>query len=328
MASFVARLAREISQTAIIGISLLVSGVCFGADAAAPDSGANALMAAAVSAQNAGDLARAEKLDREALDTFARAGTSSSAEGLTCLINLGVVLSLEGRLREAEEADRNALAILKTQPVGAELAGAWNGLGSVLSKTGRAKGAESAFRTAIGIWKNLPGPVHPQLSSSLANLGTLLASQRRWSEATQLLNQALEIDTQVLPPGDRRIAIDLNDQAGLYFTRKHYREAEQLLLRAKAVLDHQPSSDTTLGEVLANLGEVNRHENRLTESRANYAAGFAILTKAWGQYDRRLLVWLGGYAAVLRATEDYTEAEKLDVQATRIKLNEGLRKSS
>lgn len=305
-------------------LGLAVLAVCFGAD----DTGPEQRMRLAIAAQNGGDLAKAEDLDRQALAIFEENGQLTSPTGLTCLINLGVVLSLEGKLAAAAETDGRALALARAQPPGALLAAALNGLGNVLVKEKHNKQAEATFREAISVWRNLPGPVRPELASSLANLGALLGSQHNWDEATMLLDEALKIEEQTRRPDDPQIAVNLNDQAGLFFARKRYPEAERLLVRAKTILENQSTApSTTLGEVLANLGEICRLQKRLPESREYFSRGLAILNNSWGASDPRLLVWLGGYAALLRTLEDFTSAETLEMQAMRIKITEALHKT-
>lgn len=97
---------------------------------------------------------------------------------------------------------------------------------------------------------------------------------------------------------------------------------------ASAILEQsRPAADSELGQVLANLGEIYRLEKRLAESRENFARGMKILNAAWGPLDPRLLTWLDKYAAVLRAAEEYTEAGKLELQATHIRVLDARRRA-
>ena len=315
----------------LVAISLLSAACC----AAQTEDGPTArlLMGIAVSAQESGDLPRAEKLNREALAAFAAQGASDGRDGLRCLVNLGVVLSMEGKFADSEQIDRIALAKLRAQPLSEDYAAALNGLGNALAKRGRAKEAAEAFRQAIAIWERLLGSNHPNLASSLMNLGSLLAAEHRYGEAEALMDRALAIDARNFSADHTRIAIDLNDEAGLLLDRKQWAEAERLLLRAASILEQSAllsngrPSNATLGEVWANLGEVYRRERRLEESRDYFERGIKILDLQWGSTDPRLLVWLGNYASVLRSFEEYTEAGKLELQATRIRVIEARRRA-
>jgi tetratricopeptide (TPR) repeat protein len=170
------------------------------------------------------------------------------------------------------------------------------------------------------------GAENPNVASGLMNLGTVLQARRRYAEAEALMDRAARIDARSLPADHPRIAVDINNQAGLLVARKRYREAEELLLRSAAILEQRlPAAE--LGQILANLGEVYRLEKRLPESRENFARGIKILNAAWGPLDPRLLTWLNNYANVLRASEEYTEAGKIELQATRIRVIEARRRA-
>jgi hypothetical protein len=100
------------------------------------------------------------------------------------------------------------------------------------------------------------------------------------------------------------------------------------LLNASAILEQRrPATDSELGQVLANLGETYRLEKRFAESRDSFARGMKILNATWGPLDPRLLTWLEKYASVLRADEQYTEAGKLELQATHIRVLDARRRA-
>ena len=279
-------------------------------------------------AQDRGDLPRAEELIREAVAGFRADGSSESPDGLVALVNLGAILASEGKFAEAEAAERSALGVYRTQPPGPDYATALNTLGNVMAISGRPKEAEPLLREAVSVWENLLGSDHPSVASGLMNLGTVLQARHRYDEAEALMNRASRIDARSFPANHPRIAMDLNKQAGLLMARKRYREAEEFLLRAAAILDQRlTNADPELGQTLANLGELYRLEKRLPESRENFARGMKILIAAWGPLDQRLLTWLDNYASVLRAAEEYTEAGKIELQATRIRVIDARRRA-
>ena len=65
----------------------------------------------AVSLRNAGWLAEAEPLQREALARFVRVRGPDSLEAASALSAMGVLFKLKGNLKAAEEHQRRALAI-------------------------------------------------------------------------------------------------------------------------------------------------------------------------------------------------------------------------
>jgi tetratricopeptide (TPR) repeat protein len=280
-------------------------------------------------AQDMGNPQRAEELIRKALASYSADGSLESADGLAALVHLGSILASEGKFAEAEAVCRRALAVYRVQPPGAGYAAALNDLGSLMAARGRPKEAEKLLREAVAVWERLVGPDHPSVAPALMNLGAMLQARHRYDEAEACMDRAARIDAHNLPANHPRIAIDLKNQAGLLVARKRYREAEQVLLHSIAILEQQPpAADPELGQVLANLGEAYRLEKRLAESRANFGRGMKILNTAWGPLDPRLLTWLDDYASVLRAAEEYTEAERLALQATHIRVLQARRRAS
>jgi tetratricopeptide (TPR) repeat protein len=280
-------------------------------------------------AQDMGNPQQAEELIRKALASYSADGSLETADGLAALVHLGAILASEGKLAEAEVTGRRALAVYRTQPSGPDYAALLNNLGSLMTVRGRPKEAETLLREAVSVWERLVGPDHPSVAPALMNLGSLMQARHRYGEAEALMDRAARIDARSLPTNHPRIAIDLRNQAGLLVARRRYRDAEQLLLHASTILEQQlPAADLELGQVLANLGEAYRLEKRLPESRENFERGMKILNAAWGPLDPRLLTWLDNYASVLRAAEEYTEAGKLELQATHIRVLEARRRAS
>ena len=56
-----------------------------------------------------------------------------------------------------------------------------------------------------------------------------------------------------------------------------------------------------------------------------YKRGLAIVTSVWGANDPRLAPWLDGYVSVLRDQNEFAEAARLEIQATRIRVTKTLR---
>jgi tetratricopeptide (TPR) repeat protein len=239
------------------------------------------------------------------------------------LDKLGLVYRQRGHLVEAEGLYQRAIAILRARPPVVELGTALNNLGNVLAARGRRDEAETALRGAIEVWEKLLGPEHPNIAAALSNLSTLARSRHHYTEAEQLLGKALEMDRKVLPTGNTRIGLELNNAGTLLAARKRYAEAEEALRESVAILQRTlPADHPEVGRVLVNLGEVLRLEKKTVEAEDRYRAGLEILTRAWGPDDVRLLAWLGPYAGVARAREDYAEAAKADMQAMKIRVRE------
>lgn len=94
----------------------------------------------------------------------------------------GQLCLLAGRLPQAEESFRKALAI---DPY---LTDAHNNLGAVLDKTGKKTEAEEEFRKALA------DPTYASPQNVHLNLGLLYASQERNEDAVREMRKAVEID--------------------------------------------------------------------------------------------------------------------------------------
>ena len=239
------------------------------------------------------------------------------------LIKLGLVYRQQGHLAKAEALYQRGITILRTRPAAIDLGTALNNLGNLLAARGRLQEAEAALHEAIEVWEKLLGPEHTNIAAALSNLSTLARTRHRYAEAERLLARALEMDQKLLPAGNVRIGFDLNNAGTLLAARKRYSDAEGVLRESLAILRSKlPADHPEIGRVSVNLGEVLRLERKTEESQERYREGLEILTRAWGPDDVRLLAWLGPYAGVSRAREDYVAAAKADMQAMRIRVKE------
>src|SRR5262249_55162691 len=119
--------------------------------------------------------------------------------------NLGLLFDSTGRLKEAETAYGQALALFKqlaadfpSVPQGRQsLAQSQNALGLLLRRTGRPKEAEAALAAALALRKQLAAdfPDQPDLRNDVAgtcvNLALLRLGQRDFEGAKGYLEQAM-----------------------------------------------------------------------------------------------------------------------------------------
>jgi tetratricopeptide (TPR) repeat protein len=292
-------------------------------DAIETAAGAAAFAARAAILESQGDPQQAEKELKNALAIRERISGPNDTSVGDALNTLGVSYSHRSRWADAEWALRRSVAILRMYPPSPVLAAAMNNLGSVLRARGRGKEAETSIRQAVATWERLLGPNHPNTAAGLTNLAMSLEERGRYADAARLLDRARSIDERNFPPDHLRIGIDLSRAGALAKTRKHYAEAEDLLRRANAILERALTpSDQEIGVALLNLADTLRLEKKLQSSADMYQRGLAIVTSAWGNEDGRLPPWLEGYATVLREHQEFTEAARLEMQSTRIRVNQ------
>lgn len=138
----------------------------------APESGAEDLFGQARSAEEIGDIARAERLYRLAMKTDP---TDASAA-----FNLGNMLRACGRNVEAEAALRDATRIEPT------FADAWYNLGDLLDEQGRRDAAIECLRKTLR--------VAPDYVDAMFNLALLLQRKNQCGEAAVYWRRYLAID--------------------------------------------------------------------------------------------------------------------------------------
>ena len=141
-----------------------------------------------------------------------------------------------------------------------------------------------------------------------------------------MLARAETIDRHNFPAGHLRIGYDLNNAGNLAFGRKQWVRAEQLLEQSLAILEKRlPVNHPDTGKVVGNLADVYRMQGRLEESEVAYRKALRMLEQAWGPESLQLLPTLLAYSQVLRARQEYAEAEALEVRSTRIRVALALR---
>ncbi len=160
--------------------------------------------------------------------------------------NLGLALHALGRVREAEAAYRQALALRESFPE------AHNSLGSALQELGRLDEAVAHYRRALDL--------HGAYPEALANLGTALHARDRLEEAEAALRQALALDRSNLLAWCN-LGVVLKECGRLS-------EAETALAEALRLLPGDP-------ETLVNLGLLREAQGQREEAERCYRQALA-----------------------------------------------------
>jgi tetratricopeptide (TPR) repeat protein len=118
----------------------------------------------------------------------------------------------------------------------------------------------------------------------------------------------------------------LNNMAAVATGRGRFAEAERLLTSALETLQAAvPADHPDVGLLSVNLGEVYRAMKDYERATPLYTKGLRILESAWGAEDPRLIPKLERYSELLRAQEQYAEAETVQVRQMRIRVKQALR---
>ncbi len=130
-----------------------------------------------------------------------------------------------------------------------------NHTGAVLFAIGRASEAEAAFRRALAIRTEVHGADHPDVASSLSNLGSALANQGRFDEASEAQERAYQIRRRALGENHPTVAKSLGNLGRIASARNELDraidyETRALEVRRRAFVSPHPE----IGISLSNLG--------------------------------------------------------------------------
>jgi tetratricopeptide (TPR) repeat protein len=205
-----------------------------------------------------------------ALATLAQAESllqdgASTPEYASLLSMKADILREEGRLEEAEEFARRALALQEQE--GSEetpdLAVSLNGLGSILHDQRKYKFAVKHYMRALSVNQKTVGTTHPETAATYNNLGNVYQDSGDDEAAERYYLKCLEIQKELLDkqsPGPE-LAASYNNIATIYVRQERYEEAERLLIQAVDVVRVAglPSGSPDRAIYEENLAEVRQH---------------------------------------------------------------------
>lgn len=175
------------------------------------------------------------------------------------------ILREEGRLEEAEEFARRALALQEQEGMeeSPELAVTLNGLGSILHDQHNYKFAVKHYMRALSVNLKTVGTMHPETAATYNNLGNVYQDSGDDEAAERYYMKCLEIQKQLFDkqtPGPE-LAATYNNIATILARQERFQEAESLLSMAVDVVREAglPSSSPDRAIYEDNLAEVKKH---------------------------------------------------------------------
>ena len=237
---------------------------------------ARALDRLAGAAEDEGDYAEAERLDRRALSLLQRRGEAGGADGAQVKGSLARVVQWLGRSEEAEALFRQTLEIQRRLEGGRGpgVASTLNNLGVLFGQRGDWKAAEPLHREALEIIREVRGPEHPEVAAGMSSLGAALEETRDLAGAETLYRDSLALRLKLLGPEHPDVTRSRYALASLLRARGDatgaVAECRQVLaLRGRALPDAHPMVAAALqvmGLALLDLGRPREAEPLLRES--------------------------------------------------------------
>jgi tetratricopeptide (TPR) repeat protein len=289
----------------------------------------NVLSGLALLEREIGEIRPASQLVERALAILRSHGLNESAEAGDCYATLGQIRYDQARMSEARAAYEHATDI-RVHKFGAndpKVAEVQIGLGVIYRLEGRAKQAEGLYRRAlVTLERNDP---LGERAIALNNLAQVLAERGKWMEAREDYRAAIMLWEKEFGSDHPNVGTALTSLAAMLHEHRLETEAEQLARRALQIADmRRPAGHAETGRAAVTLAEICAANRNFPEASDLYSRGLEILAAAWGPEDTRLLPWLDHYVQALRVREEYAEAEKVRLKATRIRVTQALKKNS
>lgn len=137
-------------------------------------------------------------------------------------------------------------------------------IAGVLSSQGEFEKAEPLYLEAIELQRRALPPNHPELATTLSNLGVLYHRMRRYDEIDALYDEVLKIRLAVFPEDHPHVLTTRNMIANQFYARRKFAEAEEqyraILAARERELGRHPQTAGSYYSVAVALGAQGKFE--------------------------------------------------------------------
>jgi len=241
------------------------------------------------------------------------------------LNDLGVILWNRGKLREATEAYRAALAIKEKRlnPPNQKLAGAHNNLSLLLLDLGDFAQGEEQARQALSAYRELFGENHPDVGMALHNHAKLLRELARLDEAERAIRDAIEVYKRVYQ-GDHDYHAEALDDLGLILEKKGDAKGSEAAFRTGLAMGRRTVGDDhpqTLHAMRHLALVLSRGAATLSEAEELMSRSIAASRRKFAKQPAALASCLDDLATFLVNTARPKEAEPVLLEAYQLQAN-------
>jgi tetratricopeptide (TPR) repeat protein len=196
---------------------------------------------------------------------------------------LGDLYSDQGKLKEAEEMYRRALAG-KEKALGPDHTSTLstvNNLGNLYKNQGKVKEAEEMYRRALAGNEKALGPDHTSTLNTVNNLGSLYKDQGKLKEAEDMYQRAVAGNEKALGPDHTSTLDTVNNLGNLYKNQGKFKEAEEMYRRVLAGKEKALGPDhTSTLDTVNNLGNLYKDQGKFKEAEEMYQRALSGCEKA------------------------------------------------
>jgi tetratricopeptide (TPR) repeat protein len=181
-----------------------------------------------------------------------------------------------------------------------------------LANEGRLKEAEEKYRAALALAEKHGNEDAPGLALALRQLGVFLSSTERFEEAEPLLVRALSLQEKSLGPRHPDLVPTLNVLAQLLIAERRPTEGEQMLRRAIGLgVERDGVRDPEVTRAMETLGLYLQNNKRLPEALSLQREIVSNIAASFGKENEGYAQALSNLATTLMALERYDEAERV-----------------
>ncbi|MBN3899604.1 MAG: tetratricopeptide repeat protein [Nostoc sp. NOS(2021)] len=190
------------------------------------------------------------------------------------------------------------------------------GIGRFYKGQGLYKLAEPWHEQCVNVCQALFAGDHPDVATSLNNLGFLYESQGRYSKAEPLLTQALEMRKRLFAGDHPDVATSLNNLAALYESQGRYSDAEPLYIQALEMNKRLFAGDhPNVATSLNNLALLYESQGRYSEAEPLYIQALEMMKRLFAGDHPNVAAGLNNLALLYNSQGRYSDAEPLYIQA-------------
>jgi serine/threonine-protein kinase len=218
--------------------------------------------------------------------------------------------TLTARTLLARGADRIEHDLARQPALQAEM---MSTIGQVYRNLNMFAEADSLLHTALAERKQLFGPRHPTVATSLGDLGQLRQDQGDYAAAESLHRASLDLRTARLGPSHPDVA-DSQYHLGVAvaWQRKNTEEAEMLFRQSLATRrEHFGNEHLDVAYALNSLGSLLTDLERYDEAEETHREALAIRRELLDPQHPSIAISINNLAFVLRNQERYAAAEPL-----------------
>ena len=229
--------------------------------------------------------------DNEEIERFLKESMSSSgSEGaddirIVAFNELGKLYLNNGRLKEAVDSFQHAKTLVSETcgPRSLEYANIVNNLANACRVSGNMDIALREYEEALAVYRELGKTEGYFYSAALNNIAIIYIQKKRYEDAKNALQQALESTGQKEDLLPERAAA-LTNMGSLFMYEKKHQEALQCVKEAISIYDALPDEKkANMAAAYNTLGDLFVQEKQLEDAAAAYAAAKALMVQFCGK---------------------------------------------